>query len=212
MTESTKRRREILDAAAELFARKGVGATTIREIADRVGVVAGALYHHFPSKRAIVDELVTGYLEGLHERYRSIETRNLPPRARLQAIVDASLDAAHEEPHATAVYQDEYPHLREEANLSLASELADAVQRPWLDAIEDGKRQGAFRDDLPAGVFHRFIRDCVWLSIKWRHADDSYPTARLAEDCVSIFLDGFAVDHRCSHADSLPATSPSVAA
>ncbi len=59
MTECSARRREILDAAADLFARKGVAATTIREIADRVGVVSGALYHHFPSKLAIVDELVS---------------------------------------------------------------------------------------------------------------------------------------------------------
>lgn len=41
MTECSARRREILDAAADLFARKGVAATTIREIADRVGVVSG---------------------------------------------------------------------------------------------------------------------------------------------------------------------------
>ncbi|MCA1005435.1 TetR/AcrR family transcriptional regulator [Rhodococcus hoagii] len=202
MTECSTRRREILDAAAELFARKGVAATTIREIADRVGVVSGALYHHFPSKLAIVDELVVDYLVELQRRYRSLDTRNLDPRSRLQAIVDTSLDVAHERPHATAVYQDELPHLRNQSQRTRAGDLADEIQQVWIDTIEDGKRRGAFRNDLPAGVFHRFIRDCVWLSTRWHSADDAYSTKRLAEDCVSIFLDGFAVDARCSHQDS----------
>ncbi|PTR24924.1 TetR family transcriptional regulator [Rhodococcus sp. OK519] len=202
MTECSTRRREILDAAAELFARKGVAATTIREIADRVGVVSGALYHHFPSKLAIVDELVIDYLEELQRRYRAIDSRDLDPRSRLQAIVDTSLAVAHERPHATAVYQDELPHLRKRSPGTRASELADEVQQAWIDTIEDGKRRGAFRNDLPADVFHRFIRDCVWLSTRWHTADDAYTTHRLAADCVTIFLDGFAVDTHCSHPDS----------
>ncbi|MGN0125277.1 MAG: TetR/AcrR family transcriptional regulator, partial [Rhodococcus sp. (in: high G+C Gram-positive bacteria)] len=49
-----ERKRQILDRSAEIFARKGVTATTIREIADAVGVYSGALYHYFPSKEAIV--------------------------------------------------------------------------------------------------------------------------------------------------------------
>jgi len=199
MAGSTTRRREILDAAAELFADKGVGATPIREIADRVGVVAGALYHHFPSKQAMADELVTDYLANLRTRYRSIDARNLDPRSRLRAIVSASLAAAQENPHATAVYQDELPRLRDAALHPRAGDLADEIQQTWLETIEDGKRRGMFRSDLPTGVFHRFFRDSVWLSIKWHRSDDAYPTARLAEHCVTIFLDGFAADRPSAH-------------
>lgn len=212
MTECSARRREILDAAADLFARKGVAATTIREIADRVGVVSGALYHHFPSKLAIVDELVVGYLEELQRRYRALDALTLDPRARLQAVVDTSLELAHERPHATAVYQDELPHLHNRSQRTRASDLADEIQQVWLDTIEDGKQRGTFRNDLPAGVFHRFIRDCVWLSTRWHSADDAYSTDRLAADCVSIFLDGFAVDAGCSHHDSVHHTPAPAAA
>ncbi|GAB2632593.1 TetR family transcriptional regulator [Prescottella soli] len=199
MTESTTRRREILDAAAELFAGKGVGATPIREIADRVGVVPGALYHHFPSKQAMADELAAEYLDNLRTRYRSIDARNLDPRSRLRAIVNASLAAAQENPHATAVYQDELSRLRDASPHARAGDLADEIKQTWLETIEDGKRQGTFRSDLPADVFRRLIRDSMWLSIKWHEADDAYPTARLAEDYVSIFLDGFAVDGSGAH-------------
>ena len=49
-----ERRRQILDRSAHLFASKGIAATTIREIADEVGVYSGALYHYFPDRKSVV--------------------------------------------------------------------------------------------------------------------------------------------------------------
>jgi AcrR family transcriptional regulator len=51
-------RGEILDAALGLFARQGYAATSIRQIADAVGVTNPALYAHFDSKQAVYDELM----------------------------------------------------------------------------------------------------------------------------------------------------------
>jgi AcrR family transcriptional regulator len=54
------RRDEILDSAAEAFARSGV-RTSLKEIADACGILPGSLYHHFESREAIVLELVQRY-------------------------------------------------------------------------------------------------------------------------------------------------------
>lgn len=51
-------RREILDAALELFAAEGFHGTGLREIARAVGVREGAIYHHFPSKEALLDAVL----------------------------------------------------------------------------------------------------------------------------------------------------------
>ncbi len=72
-----ERRRQILDCSAEIFARKGINATTIRDIAGAVGVHSGALYHYFPSKEAIVTELIREYIEYLTKRCREVVA--LPP-------------------------------------------------------------------------------------------------------------------------------------
>src|SRR5512144_2512337 len=62
----TKERRErerhdtrelILSAAREMFASEGFEAVTMRAIADRIEYTPTALYHHFPSKQALVAEL-----------------------------------------------------------------------------------------------------------------------------------------------------------
>jgi AcrR family transcriptional regulator len=52
-----RRRREILDAAAETFARKGYHAATTRDIADRLGMQPGSLYYYFESKEAALEEI-----------------------------------------------------------------------------------------------------------------------------------------------------------
>ncbi|MEU5846407.1 TetR/AcrR family transcriptional regulator [Saccharopolyspora shandongensis] len=192
MAATELRRDDILHAAAELFADKGVAATTVRAIASQVGVQSGALYHYFPSKDAIVREVITSYLEELKTRYNSAAPRRLDPRARLRAIVEVSLRTAEESPHATVVYQNELANLRDLPEYQHTKKLADEVQQIWLETIDDGKRAGVFRGDIPSKVFHRFIRDAVWLSIKWRHPDDAYTSEDLARDCMSIFLDGFA--------------------
>ena len=46
-------RERILDAALDLFIEQGYDKTSLREIAERVGVTKAALYYHFESKEEI---------------------------------------------------------------------------------------------------------------------------------------------------------------
>lgn len=59
--KSERSRRAVLDAALSLFAHRGYGATTMREIADKAKVSTGNVYHHFPDKEAIFRELIDEY-------------------------------------------------------------------------------------------------------------------------------------------------------
>lgn len=60
-SESTRHR--VLREASVLFASKGYGATSTREIADAVGVRQPSLFHHFASKADIMRELLSHGLE-----------------------------------------------------------------------------------------------------------------------------------------------------
>jgi len=56
--DKTSTRDQILDAAESLFARQGYQATTIKQVAERVGVQGPALYKHFAGKRALYEEVL----------------------------------------------------------------------------------------------------------------------------------------------------------
>ena len=54
-------RRQVLDAALDLFSHQGYRATGVKEIADAAGVSTGNVYHHFPDKEAIFRTLLDEY-------------------------------------------------------------------------------------------------------------------------------------------------------
>src|SRR5829696_4470142 len=52
-----RRRSDILDAAAAVFAERGYFNTSMKDIADRLGMQPGSLYHYYPSKEAALEEM-----------------------------------------------------------------------------------------------------------------------------------------------------------
>ncbi|MGI6004999.1 MAG: TetR/AcrR family transcriptional regulator [Christensenellales bacterium] len=55
--------RRILDTAADLFARNGYDAVSVREIAEKAGIKESSLYNHFKSKSAIVETLFNEFIQ-----------------------------------------------------------------------------------------------------------------------------------------------------
>jgi AcrR family transcriptional regulator len=91
--EGEERRRDaLISAALELVAEKGVGAATVRAIADRAGVTAGLIGHYFASK----EELTRAAYMQLMSRITEISVAaagaaGTDPKARLSAYILASL-------------------------------------------------------------------------------------------------------------------------
>lgn len=190
--EPVGRHEQILAVAAGLFARKGVAATTVREIADEVGILSGSLYHHFDSKEAMVDEILAPYLTDLRAAYALVLSRAADPRTRLRDLVTASLQVVEAHPHATEIYQSDVNYLAQFERFGYLTSAASDVRRTWLEVIGDGVAQGTFRPDLEPRIAYRLMRDAIWLSVRWFKPTPDYPLTRFAEECTSIFLDGVA--------------------
>src|SRR5687768_6406808 len=60
-------RQKALDVALDMFGRKGYEGTSLREIAESLGVSKAALYYHFPSKDALLVTLVLPFLQALED-------------------------------------------------------------------------------------------------------------------------------------------------
>jgi len=192
VAEPRDRREQILASAATLFAARGVAATTVRQIADEVGILSGSLYHHFESKEAMVDEIVTSYLDDLRARYKRVMAADTDPRTRLHDLIVTSLEVVEAHPHATEIYQNDVNYLSQFERFAYLKNAGKEVQASWLDVINAGIAQGAFRSDLDAKILYRLMRDAVWLSVRWFKPTRDYPISRLAEDCTSLFIDGLA--------------------
>jgi TetR/AcrR family transcriptional regulator, cholesterol catabolism regulator len=92
------RRREVIDAAAELFAENGYAATSIADLTEATGLAAGGIYHYIGSKEALLLEICDELLEPLLQQAREIAAGDeLSPKGQLRALLRAWL--AHIESH-----------------------------------------------------------------------------------------------------------------
>lgn len=189
-TSTLSRRDEILERAAELFATKGIAATTVREIGDAVGMLSGSLYHHFASKEEIIDAIVSSYLEELQAQYEEVLERHDDPRARFEALVRASLHSVQARPHAVEIYQKDFSYLTLLPRFAYMRETAEATQQIWLDTIRAGTAQGVFRADVDPAVLYRFLRDAIWMSVRWFRTGGRFTVDELADECMKVFLEG----------------------
>lgn len=87
-----ERRQEILEVAAQLFAERGYKATSIRQIADAVGMMAGSLYYHIQSKESLFVEIHNRALDAAASRIFSAIAPHTSPWARLEAACMELLD------------------------------------------------------------------------------------------------------------------------
>ena len=83
----TDTRARIRSVALELFTDQGYDKTSMREIAERLGVTKAALYHHFPSKQDIVTDLFASLPEGIEEIITWAGTQRPGKRTREQILV-----------------------------------------------------------------------------------------------------------------------------
>ncbi|MBQ1061909.1 MULTISPECIES: TetR/AcrR family transcriptional regulator [unclassified Micromonospora] len=190
MSTTQDRRSVILDNAAHLFAAKGIDATTVREIADSVGILSGSLYHHFKSKDEMVNAIISDYLTDLTYRYGEVLASEEKPATQLRKLVTSSLANIEAHPHATEIYQNSSGYLPKIEGYEHIREAAATIQRAWIQVLEAGIATGDFRNDIPVRVLHGMLRDALWLSVRWFKPTPSYSMANFADDFVSVFLDG----------------------
>lgn len=188
---SPTRKEAILFHAAKLFSERGVARTTVRDIADEVGILSGSLYHHFASKHAIVFEIVTTFIDDLNDRYESALIPGETARERLDRMIAVSFESATDHPYATEIYQNESTLSSQPADSHIATAVRRANQY-WADAIARGIETGEFRTDVDPHHFHRMLRESVWFTVRVHRESLARTADQLRHDLIAVFLDGFA--------------------
>jgi AcrR family transcriptional regulator len=188
------RRAELLELARRLFAERGFKSTTVRDIAEAAGILSGSLYHHFDSKESMADEILREFLDDLFGRYGEIVAQKLGPRKTLEAIVVASFESIHNHHDAVAIYQAEAKFLASQyPRFGYIDERNAEFRRMWVSILRDGVKQGAFRANLDVDLAYRFIRDTVWVAVRWYSPGGSRSADEIAEHYLGILLDGIGV-------------------
>lgn len=176
------RRDEILEKAAALFAQKGFRATTVRDIADEVGLLSGSLYAHIHSKEELYLEIVRR-AAGEFTDAVSPYTRGYEPIQAIRQMVVSHLGVIERSYVWAHVYLDDDSQLTETTRM-VARSLRHQYETLWDRVITEGKAAHQFRVS-DVGMTRLFLLSALNGVSRWYR-----PNGRLSGHEVSqLYLD-----------------------
>lgn len=130
-----RRRREMIVAAAtELFHRNGYQGTRIEDIGAAVGMSGPAVYRHFPSKEALLTELLERAVERTQSDLEAALATDAAPREALERVVRGAVAHAVEESELVATATRELVHLGADTRRRIARRQRRILDT-WVDTI-----------------------------------------------------------------------------
>ncbi|GAA4365217.1 TetR/AcrR family transcriptional regulator [Nocardioides caricicola] len=189
---SATRRDELLEIAAELFAEKGFKNTTVRDIADAAGILSGSLYHHFDSKESMVDEILQTFQTELFAAYDEVIASDADARTKIERAVRLSFEAIDQHRYEVAIFQNEADFLGGFERFGYLAERNAQSREVWMTLLNEGVKTGALRKDLNIELTYRFIRDTVWVAVRWYRPGGELSHTEVADQYLTILLDGIA--------------------
>jgi AcrR family transcriptional regulator len=137
-TPAAPTEQRILDVATVLFYEKGYHATTMREVAAGVGIKAGSLYNHFPSKEQLYFQIAEGVMQNLLAAGREAVAAAPEPRDQLRALVRAHVVYHAEQRFRAKVADDQLNALGPERRAAVVS-VRDAYEQLWRGVLDAGR-------------------------------------------------------------------------
>jgi AcrR family transcriptional regulator len=97
MARPITKRSDVIDAALSLFMRKGIKATTTRDIALRAGISEGTIYRHFESKEELAEILFDDNLNSFWKFLKGYLKNARTPEEMLRAFVEGVFEFSRRE-------------------------------------------------------------------------------------------------------------------
>jgi len=141
------RRKEILEAAGELFNNQGYVNTTVEAIIQQVGIAKGTFYYYFKSKEDILDALVHEMVSQLSENYKKIAAdheMNAMDKMR-QMLRGQSYVQEKESELMESLHLPENRELHERINVEIILKISPI----FAGVIEQGKKESVFNVENP---------------------------------------------------------------
>jgi len=214
--EALATREQLLDAAERVFRERGVGHTTLAEVADAAGVTRGAVYWHFRSKADLFEAMVAR-AEMPHETslQRMEDAAAEDPMAALRQGAIDSLTHLMTDARARAVYEIVFLRCEYTDELATVRHGQACARDNCYDKIVTAMRAAVERGQLPAGTDIKLAARGIYAYVSGLMRDylDAPDTIDPREDAgalIDIYLEGLragaAVRKKRNVANRKPAT------
>jgi TetR/AcrR family transcriptional regulator, cholesterol catabolism regulator len=135
-TVGAARKDQILQEAAELFSQRGYHATTMRELGEKTGLLAGSLYAHFSSKEEILYQIVIDAARQFLGGMEALRAVSASPEERFRRAMRAHIEVVAHDLDGARVFLHEWRALRGSRRTEIRK-LRRRYEELWDGIIRD---------------------------------------------------------------------------
>lgn len=183
-----KRRKEITDAAVQVFNRLGYKGASLSAVASELGVDRATLYYYFSSKEQLFDEIVRTVLETNDALARRIANSSADPARKLRELIVALMVSYAEHYPLLFIYiREDLAHVSDRRSgwSQHMRGLNRSIEDSLIAIIEQGHRSGSLREIGSA----RTIAYGILGMLNWTHRWYKPERSESAEEIGQAFAE-----------------------
>jgi TetR/AcrR family transcriptional regulator, cholesterol catabolism regulator len=188
-----QRRQRLLEAAAAVFAEKGFGATSVNDIAARLGSDRASVYYYYGSKQEIYLDLIRRAVEQIVVLAETTAADSGPATVRLRHLFETTLDGFERHyPYLHIFIQEDVRRFAPEdgpGNVELEA-WGTRFEKAFGTVIKDGIAKGEFRTNLDPRLALLAMLGTINWSHRWFLPGERLTGEELGTGFVEIFLEG----------------------
>jgi AcrR family transcriptional regulator len=173
-------------AALEVFYEKGYHGASIRAIGAAANIGVATLFHHYPTKAAILDRILHRAVDHMQADLDDAIDGLTDPVERLAMAVRALVIAHCERQSQSFVAQSELRSVPDDAEAEIRRKRR-RVQAVFDDSVEDGLAAGVFACEHPREVARAIVSMGTQVA-SWYHAGHGLTPAEVADIYVEMAL------------------------
>ena len=185
---TTERKNQILSVAEGLFNEKGYLATSVRDLADALGMEAASLYSHYKSKEEILWTIADRCANEFFDSVTPIANSNLHTQKKLTDMIVAHVCVITANINAAAVFFREWRHIAEPKRSEYAQRRND-YEAIFKRVVRQGIEENLFKN-YDEGFSTRTIMSALNWTHTWYRADGELSSEEIGQHLAGILLNG----------------------
>lgn len=183
-SEPSQAKRRILVAAARLFRQKGYARTTVRDLAEDVGILSGSLFHHFRSKDDILFAVMEEVIIDMDAALATALSEAATTAQKIRALIHNQLTFIHgPQRDATAVLVYEWHALSPEGQARLLERRERYFAR-WQTVLEQAHGEGL--TSIAPTVLRQLLHGAIVWSAHWFDPNGQMSLDDLEDDILKL--------------------------
>jgi TetR/AcrR family transcriptional regulator, cholesterol catabolism regulator len=183
------RKEQVIRSAAELFKEKGYAASSMRDLAQKLGIEAASLYSHIKSKEEILQTLCFDMAADFRESLDKVEKQDVTASEKLSLGIIGHVNVMARDLTASAVFMNEHRHLSNPYLRDFLLLRINYINR-FKAIIEEGVSKGEFKKNIDTKLAVMTLFSSLnWMPM-WYSPDGSIEPKELGQQLANMLVNG----------------------